>query len=171
MKVCTLLVGLVFGLLEIQAQAAFLYAASDFQSTGYPFGSQTTPMNLSSPGDIVMIVGTGFGDRNVDDGVNEMVYVARPAGGFWTIYRGLYNSSGDHYFGIMSWTDSQIGLEVAPGFGSQIGSFVILRTYSSSNDNNGVSVRGNLVAVVPEPSSVVLVSGVACVALLRRKRG
>ena len=131
-----------------QNAKAETYTATNFQPVSCPYGSQVTAMNLTSPGDNVTIVGTGFGNRNIADSVNESVYIPNPTtGGVYNVYRGQRDEGGQVvYFGLMSWNDSEIELEVKQGLGSSLGSYIILRTYSSPNDNQGSCVRGTLTA-------------------------
>jgi hypothetical protein len=153
------------------ALADVVYNASGFMPGNNPSGSEITPMNLNFPGEMVRIIGSGFGDRNLNDGVNEMIYVTNPTSNgnpLWMIYRGLYDSGGLHYFGLMLWSDNEIDFEVLPGYAQSLGSFVILRTYIDSSDNNGTSVIGTL-APIPEPATLGLL-GFGALAFVRRVR-
>ena len=161
----------VFCLVVGTTRADFIYTATNFSPTSNPYGYEVTPMNLSTSGDLVKITGSGFGDRNLNDGTNEMLYVTNPTGfgnPLWMIYRGMYDSGGPHYFGLMSWTDTEIDIEVLRGFGSQLGSYVVLREYATSSDQSGMSNRGSLV-FVPTPSTLGLLS-FGLLATCRRKR-
>ncbi|MFH1319798.1 MAG: S8 family serine peptidase [Bacteroidota bacterium] len=135
------------------------YTASDFQSISCPLGSESTPMNLTSPGVNITIVGTGFGDRNVDDSVNENVYVENPAiiDGLYNIYRGQRDDGGPVYFGLMSWSDNEIVLEVSQDLADNLWPFIILRKYSNSDDHVGVCTKGTLTPLaVPDTTAPVI---------------
>ena len=146
----------VYGNVSLET-GGYTYSANNFVSASNPTGGEVTHMNLSSPGDIVKIKGEGFGERNLDDFIPEMIYVANSTtGGMLTIYRGIYDSAGPHYFGIKSWTDTEIELEVAGGFGEKLGSYIQLRTYTSSDLNQGTSVRGDLSVFIPDTTFPVI---------------
>ncbi|MBU1289877.1 trypsin-like peptidase domain-containing protein [Patescibacteria group bacterium] len=148
-KIFIALLPLLFCLLFFAQNAkAEIYTATNFQSVSCPYGSEVTAMSLTSPGDNVTIAGTGFGDRNITDSVNESVYIPNPTtGGVYNVYRGQRDEGGQIvYFGLMSWNDSEIGLEVKQGLGSSLGSYIILRTYSDINDSQGSCVQGTLTA-------------------------
>ncbi len=131
-------------LLTNKADAAnYSYTLSNLQSTSCTVGSEYTPMNLTSSGDIVQVFGYNFGNRSVGDNILETIYL-QINNSKWEIYRGMRSDGIDIYFGPISWTDNQINFEVKPGFGNVIGSDFILRTHSSSADNTGSCVRGIL---------------------------
>lgn len=137
---------LLFALSADKASAAtYSYTLSNLQSTSCAVGSEYTPMNLTSSGDIVQIFGYNFGNRSVDDYILEMIYLQINTNK-WEVYRGMRSDAdgSNVYFGPISWTDNQINFEVKPGFGNSIGSDLILRIHSSSDDNHGSCVRGVL---------------------------
>ena len=125
----------------------YTYTATNFQPTsfGCPYAQGTTVMNLVSPGDIVKIVGTGFGSRNLTDGFDENIFLPINSS-IYNVYRGQRgDSSGqDIYFGLMSWQDNEIDLEITQG--NSLGPYITLRTYNSvdKTDTNGNCIRGTL---------------------------
>ena len=161
---------LVLLLLAVQnLTAASVYVAGNFSDPAPSgmTGSMATPIFMTSPGDMVKITGQGFGNRSLIDDTNEMVYVQRPAspaGQYWMIYRGSRDESGIIiHFGLMSWNDTEILMEVPKGYGDQLGSFVQLRRYVDVNDNVGRnSITGSMSlqpTTVPLPPSLALFIG------------
>ena len=117
------------------------YTITNLQSTSCPFGNldAVSPMNLTTRGENIRIVGEGFGNRNVDDGINESLYIPNPStGGLYQVYKGTGSIDGinDQPFGLQSWSDSEIAFEVRSDL-TNLGNSVILRTYSSTDDNQG----------------------------------
>ena len=152
--------------------ATYLYTATNFQTTGNPIGALITPMNLSSRSvDIAIIQGSGFGYRDLADIYPESIYVANPTVGnpLWQIYRGMYDSGGPIYFGLISWTDTEIVAEVQQGFGGTLGNFVQLRTYPGLNGEQSASTRGTL-TLIPEPTSSIFLLSSILLCLVLRKR-
>lgn len=154
MKILSLgILGIAFLSFARMAQATTrLYSATDFQSTSCPTGSDARPLNLTTRGDLVRLIGVGFGDRNLDDSIPEMVYVPTTDGVLRVDRsRGSIDGVNDTPYGLLSWSDTEIQLEVTPGLGSGLGSYVTLRKYSSGSDNQGICTRGALATYVPPP--------------------
>jgi hypothetical protein len=152
--------------------ATYVYTANNFETHSNPSGYQVTPMNISSSlVDTVIIQGSGFGNRNLNDSWPESVYVANPTVGneLWQIYRGQYDNGGTIYFGLMSWTDNEIQMEVRGGFGGSLGDFIQLRAYPGPGGQQSSSVRGDL-TLIPEPSTSLILSLFPVLILFLRKR-
>lgn len=139
------------GFVNFAQAETYTYTATNFQPTsfGCPYAQGTTVMNLVSPGDIVKIIGTGFGYRNLADGLDENVFIPINSS-IYNVYRGQRNDGpgNDIYYGPMSWQDNEIDLEITQGLGNSLGSYIILRTYNSvdKTDTNGNCIRGTLAA-------------------------
>ncbi len=137
--------------------ASFSYTAAGFQSIACPSGDSYTPMNLVETGDIATITGTGFGVRDVNDLIPESTYI--PVGAtVYNIYRGqrIDANSQTIYFGLQSWVDNSITLEVTLGQGGSLGSTIVLRTYASQTDNDGSCVSATLSPTPPPPPAPAL---------------
>lgn len=163
MRTITLLVFLV---LVNTVFAGNIYTVENPEPWNLP--SSYTVMNLSSPGERVTIVGQGFGNRD-NDSAPEAIFVRKPEGGYWHIYRGMYYNNGPKYFGILSWTDRKIELEVIQGLASNMGPVAIFRTYSSADDHVGTFTRYDLVQVIPEPKALAIMALGSLVILVRRR--
>lgn len=123
-----------------------IYTATNFQTISCPYGADITAGNVSSS-DNVRIVGTGFENRNIADGIPESIYLpSTTPGKVYSIQRELRDEGGPVYYGPMSWNDSEINTQVASSTANSLGSYIILRKYSSVNDNTGTCVRGTLTA-------------------------
>jgi len=147
-----LLVLISFVFVQPTQAANYSYSATDFQSTLCPFGGGFGPLNLTEAGDIVTIVGTSFGTRDVSDSTPEVTYISI-ANTDHVVYRGQRVDAGGEvgYFGLQSWTDNAITLEITKDQGGLLNPYIILRTYDSSSDNQGHCVRGTLATYIPPP--------------------
>src|SRR3989338_724732 len=149
--------GIVILTLLPTAQAAnYSYSATNFLSTACLTGSEFTNLNLTSTGDIITITGTEFGNRDLDDSIPEVAYVPTD-NGVIGINRSLrVDGSGQNiYYGLLSWSDTEIQLEVPVGSGSTLGSYIILRKYASATDQ-GTCTRGTLATYVSPPPTCTL---------------
>ncbi|MEA3444583.1 MAG: trypsin-like peptidase domain-containing protein, partial [Bacteroidota bacterium] len=129
----------------VQSVNAETYTVTDFHPTGCPYGNDLeTNINPLPPpsSDTVEIISTGFGNRDLVDGIPETVYIPNPTTG--KLYCIERSQTADGVAGLMSWNDSEIELKLRQGLGNSLGSYIILRTYSDVGDNQGICVRGDL---------------------------
>ncbi len=146
LKKCLISLGLISSLFVfvVSVQAAInSYSASNFESISCLVVSDYISGFFTPWDDIVTVTltGTGFGDRDLDDDTLEVIYIPVNSKLF-RVYRGQ-REEGD-YFGLQSWSDTEIQFEFKSALAESIESYVIFEIYNSPIDDNGVCVSGDL---------------------------
>lgn len=136
----------LFAISQNAEAATYTYTATNFQTISCPYGASVTAGTVTS-GDTVKIIGTGFENRDISDGIPESIYLpGTTPGKVYSIQRELRDEGGPVYYGLMSWNDSEINTQVMSGTANSLGSYMILRRYSSVDGNSGSCVRATLTA-------------------------